>query len=206
VAANNVAAAYLLLEKYGLAEQVLKASIENKDSSYAHNLLGTCYYRQERYEEAAEEYERALELEDSEWDLWGNLAGTYRLLDLPGEAERCYQEGIRRLEDALEVNPEDADLRLDYADYLLEAGDTDESLRQIELVEALPELNRNPWLMYLTGQVYEKHGQRQDAIDWVIKALENGWSRETVESSPTMRDFVQDPEWIRRAELIEDVN
>jgi tetratricopeptide (TPR) repeat protein len=206
VAANNVAAAYLLLERYGLAESVLRTSIEKKDSYYAHNLLGTCLYRQERYEEAAEEYEKALELEDSEWDLWGNLAGTYRLLSLHDEAERCYREGIRRLEDALEVNPEDADLRLDYADYLLEAGDTDESLRQIELVEALPELDRNPWLMYLIGQVYEKRGQRQVAIDWVIKALENGWSRNTVESSPTMRDFVRDPEWIRRAELIENPN
>ena len=60
--------------------------------------------------------------------------------------------------------------------------------------------------MYLIGQVYEKRGQRQTAIDWVIKALENGWSRESVESSPTMRDFVQDREWIRRAELMEESN
>jgi tetratricopeptide (TPR) repeat protein len=206
VAATNVAAGYIRLRRYELAEPILKALIEEKDSAYLRDLLGTSLYHQDRFQEAAEQYEAALLMDDSDWSLWGNLAGTYVLLELHEEARRCYGEGIQRLEYALEINPEDAELRLDYADYLFEAGDPNESQRQIELVEALPELDRNPWLMYLIGQVYEKRGQRQTAIDWVIKALENGWSRESVESSPTMEGFVQDPEWIRRAEVTEESN
>ncbi len=205
-AVGNVVAAYTRLEEWDLAEAVVKELIEEEDNFFARDLLGTCYWRQKRFEEAAEEYEKALELDDSDWALWGNLGGMYKHLNRPEEAERCFEEAMQRVTGALEINPEDAEFRLDYADYLYELGEEDESLRQLELVEVLPELDTDPSLMYLMGQVYEKCGRRQDAIDWVIKALEDGWPRETVESSPTMKDFVQDPEWIRRAELIDNSN
>ena len=53
----------------------------------------------------------------------------------------------------------------------------------------------NVRVMYRTGTTYELLGEREEALMWIRKSLENGYSRSEIESQPEMKDFVADPRY-----------
>jgi tetratricopeptide (TPR) repeat protein len=63
---------------------------------------GNAYFKQGKYKEAIEEYEKALKVQPKDYPAWINMGLAYRRLSEPNKAIECYQK-------ALEINPEIAE-------------------------------------------------------------------------------------------------
>jgi len=47
-------------------------------------------------------------------------------------------------------------------------------------------------IMFHTGTTYEQLGEREQAIDWIVKAIENGYSKSEIEHQPELRKLLAD--------------
>lgn len=180
-ARNSVAAVHLRLQQPRLAQAVLERSLELQKSLqipptfHTYDLLGTSFYYQNEYGKAAESYEKALVLDDSQTFAWGNLGGCYKQLGREADAARCYRRAAELVRRRVEVNPKDAYSTLDLADYLIEAGDREQGRFYLEKALELPALETDPELMFVATQIFEELGDRKGAIDWALRALEAGF-------------------------------
>ena len=52
--------------------------------------------------------------------------------------------------------------------------------------------------MFEAGEVYEQIGDRDRALVWIRKALDQGYQRDLVERSPTLKALRADPRFTRR--------
>lgn len=100
------------LKKYEDAEQKYKDALKkNKDSYKASFNLGDAYYKQEKYEEAAEQFQ-ALTHKAASKD---TLAKAYHNLGNALLKSKKYQESIDAYKNALKNNPNDRDTRYNLA-------------------------------------------------------------------------------------------
>lgn len=97
-------------------EHLTKYTAAQPNDAYAHAMLGGAYQENKRYEEAAREYLRALELEPNYAFVQVNLARVYLALDKPEQAVEMFRASISRLEP-------NADDYFWYAMALKQAGD-----------------------------------------------------------------------------------
>ena len=147
---------------------------------------GNALYEEMKFEEAAEEYERALELEPDNVDVMTNLGVTYYRLGRLDEAIEVYTKAIA-------VAPEDADIRSNLAAAYVQkqgpGGGTDQlSLalehyqKAIELAPALAEAH------YGAGTVYALLGRIEEAIDEfeAFQELDAGTDPKATENARTI--------------------
>ena len=70
---SNLGAMYVEQGKYAEALSPLNKSIEIRPNFEAINNLGNAYFQLRRFSDAADAFQRGLNLDDSDWLLWGNL-------------------------------------------------------------------------------------------------------------------------------------
>ena len=138
----------------------------------------------------------ALELDDSRSTTWGNLAAACNVV--PGEEERaseCYARALELAQEELKLTPRSADLLAVMASYCAELGD---SSRARDFLNRSAELSSdNDQVMFQVGLTHEILGDRDEALLWIGRALENGYSRDQVESTPSLRDLCTDERYRR---------
>ncbi|MGC9455105.1 MAG: tetratricopeptide repeat protein [Phycisphaerae bacterium] len=117
----------------------------------------------EYYEQALEDYRRAIELKDDQPEYW---LGMIRLL-----IERNNLiEAETALTDAIEANPQSAEIRSFYSQYLASRGQSDEALAQIrEVIEQNPD-SATPYLTL--ASLHERRDEREAALEALKKAKE----------------------------------
>lgn len=197
---NRIAAVHLQMGRPAVAEAVLRASLAIDTTYEALDYLGTALYHQGQLASAAEQWEAALKLNESNYVLWGNLAGTYRQLGKDQEAERCYRKAVERLIPLVEVNPREVYYRIDLSDYLVELGEVGRGLEALDRAMELPRARSEPDVLALAGQICEKAGQRERAIFWTVEALKLGYPRSRIEGSLTLQALASDPAFREAAE------
>jgi len=100
------------------AARLLHDVLGSAQSAEAHYLLGNAYAELQRYQAAADAYQRALGIDDKHVDARANLAvALYHL--------QRHQEARDALEDALRLQPEDADLHYNLGGVLVALGELD---------------------------------------------------------------------------------
>lgn len=108
------------------------------------------------YKLAAADFERALSI-----DPQYSQAALYL-----GRAKHAlYQDddAIKALKQAIEIDPEYLEARLSYAAVLLDTGDLDEAIRQLDSVTKRDTSNGMAW--YLQSQAYVRKGSYSQAVD-----------------------------------------
>jgi tetratricopeptide (TPR) repeat protein/TolB-like protein len=170
--------------------------IEPVDNYSAPSNLGTLYYFEARFADAVRMYQRALEHDDGDYVVWGNLgfAQTYAG-DLEG-AQRSFQRAIKMAETLLgEEGPETVELPSDLASYHAMIGDRDSARRfQETAVARLPIDSEVPVTLIET---FEIMGDRELALEWVGKALARGMDTDELDKDPTLRGLVADERYRR---------
>jgi serine/threonine-protein kinase len=153
--------------------------------------LATIYFMEGRYSDAARMYEVALALDDSDYQLWGNLASSY--LWIPGQNENAlnaYREALRRGEELRKIQPNDWMLLCLLGGYYAEL---DERKKALELTEQALELAPEVVdVMFQAAHNYEVLGERDLALEWLGNALEHGYSHEQIESTPALHELCKD--------------
>ncbi len=191
---NNLGAAYLYLQRWQEAREAFERLIEIEPTAYAYSNLGYIAYVEGRHEDEVHVYEQALALDSLDYVIWGNLASAYqRAFDDSTKAIGHYRRAIRLAEAQVAVNPNDPGVLADLAGYHQEMKQFTEALFFLEKALAIdPE---NVRLMFTAGLIYEAAHDRDKALEWIGKALENGYPLDDVERTEMLDSLRLDPRY-----------
>ncbi len=180
------------LVEQGKMEEALEAfqkavRLDSNDAVARLNLAYT-YDRQGRNEEAIAEYQRAIGLSPSNLLAYNNLGVLY---DKMGH----YDEAIGEFQRALEIDPTDANALKNLENAKKSKGIIEEREGQIaELrreIEAHPD---NPMALYKLGRLYAFYDKKDQAIEWINKALEKGYDDlDYIKIDPALEKLRGDP-------------
>lgn len=135
-------------------------------------------------------FERALEVDDSDYSLWGNLAYSYRYGPRPDKAEEAFRRAVEMGEEVLAGVPDDESVRIDLAGYYAMLGDAARGRELLEpVVAAAPTV---PQTAANLAETLWDVGDHERAIEWVGRAFDAGVPRSRFEGRPTLRDMVAD--------------
>lgn len=188
---NNLGGIYYMLERWGDARAMFEQSLRVRKSYNIYSNLATLYYIEGNYEDAAKTYEQALELNDKDYLTWGNLAAAY--YGITGKKEKAiktYKKAIEIAEENLKINPSDPEVNSNLASYYADVDDSSKALKF--LTNALISAPDNVMVMYRAATTYEHLGNREKALYWIGKAIENGYSRSEIENQPELKNLVAD--------------
>ena len=193
---NNLGNAFLMQGHLSEARQAFEQAVTRKPYYAAYANLGYIYYTEGRPTDEARAYERALRLDSADFRVWGNLAGAYERSGASSDTvRRTYERAVQGAIDALDVNPNAASTRALLANYLTRLARTDEA--RLHLDRALTLAPDDADVAYHAGVAYELMGERALALEWIMRAMTNGYPLEWIEKDPELDDLRQDPEFIQ---------
>ena len=192
---SNLAAIYILEGRYNDATNALEKSIAIRKTGGALSNLGTAYFHLRRFDEAAQAYKEAIDFDQNNYSLWGNLAAAYYYGGHESDSKVPYSNAINLASERLAVNSMDAPVLADRAAYYSMLGNKAEALRDLKL--ALRLAPKDPEVLFGAAQVYDQFGDEKVAMDWIRRAVHAGCSRAEIRDSPAMDKLRNDPEFQR---------
>lgn len=181
--------------RYGEAITEFQRSITIQPTGSAYSNLGTAYFFQGAYPEAAAAFEGARELGANHYLLWSNLGDAYRQIPGKGDAALlCFERAIQLLSASITSSNIDPTLQSRMALYLVKANRPTEALARLKKIEPLSQDTPGiAAIAYRATVVHELAGQRQPALRSLEVALEGGY--------PTI-EILRDPELIGLREAV----
>ncbi|HKI47667.1 MAG TPA: tetratricopeptide repeat protein, partial [Balneolales bacterium] len=186
---SNLGGIYYLLQRWQPARDMFEHSLALKKTYDAASNLGTLDFIQGKYSTASRMYETALQLNQNDYNVWGNLAASYYWT--PGERDKAgptYEKAIHMAEDYLKINPKNPVVLAKLAGFYAETGDTSKSMEY--LTRSLKLGEKDSYVMFCAGATYEKLGKRDEAFLWIEKALKNGYSKSEIINQPELKSLI----------------
>ena len=189
---SNLGLAYKNLEQFADAKKAFEKAIQfEADPSYFSN-LGSTLQLEGDYAKAAEMFRRALELNPKNYIAAGNLASA--LVWAPGgekAARPAYLHAIGLAEAVRKDNPKEAVLLARLGSYYASIGEPAKSLPLLRQALALD--SNSPQILYKAGEAYELLHKRDEALNYMGKALHAGYSMEYIRREPELAALRADP-------------
>ncbi len=188
----NLGATLYLMGQPDSARAAYERSLALRPTWDAYTNLGSIEFSEGRYEAAARLYERALEMDDRDYRLWYNLATAYAYLpDGEDRARDAYRQAAERAEAERQINPRDPELLTALADCYANLGRGDVAYSLVQEAADLPSLNVHQ--MFRVGEMFEELGNRERALEWIGRALENGMPLAQIDHAPALDELRSDP-------------
>ncbi len=188
---NNLGIAYRRQGRFAEAKAAYKKAIELESADNYFANLGLVLEEEGSYQEAVDMYLKASTLNPSNYLTWGNLASVYDRI--PGNHEKAlesYLKAIRLAEAERKKRPDDATLLARLGSYYATIGVAEKSLPLLRQAAALePE---NPQVLYRVAEGYELLHHRDEALQWIEKALDKKYSLEALKRNPEMAALIAD--------------
>jgi tetratricopeptide (TPR) repeat protein/TolB-like protein len=188
---SNLGSALAKLGKLDEARRMYETAIRIAPSYGAYNNFANLLLRQRLFAEAAAAYEKALELNSQDHNVWGNLGAAY--LRTPGQKSRAndaYRRAIQLAEKARSAGLGDPNLLARLAQYYAIQGKRSEPLELLRT--ALAQAPTDVSVLISAAITYETLGFREEALQWVRKSLELGYPRLEVEQTPDFDELRKD--------------
>jgi len=192
---SNLAGAYSDMgeKHYSEAEENYRKSIALEPSYPAYSNLGYLYIKEQKYAEAAAAVEKALQLNDKDYMVWGNLAFAYEGLKDKEKADKAHDREIALLEEGVQGNPRDAvaqsNLGLLYAKKKLR----EQAISRIQSALALSPDDTT--VLEAVGQAYEDLGDRAQALQYIEKSVQKGYALADLKTIPDLQALLSDPKF-----------
>jgi serine/threonine-protein kinase len=187
----NLGAALSNDRKLDQATEALQKSLRIAPSYAAYTNLGAVFYRQERYGEAAQNYEQALRLNDKDYRVWSNLGSAYHTLGREDQAQAAYRRALPLLEDVGNSRPQDATIQSGLGLQYARAGDRAKAVPRLEAAALLAPKEAS--VSERVAEAYEILGDRRKAVEFLNLAVQNGYAVENLRKNPDVRDIIKDP-------------
>ncbi len=187
---TNLAAAYSYDGEPRKAIAVYE-SVADLDATMMSN-LSLLYFDEGRYQEAAALLKRALVLEPRSAVKHGNLGDTYRKLGLPEEAAEEYRRAAALTAEQLNVDGKDATSLARHAVFLAKLGEPTQALQDIRrAVDLTPD---DHTVLYKRAVVHALLNQRAEAVEWLRRAVQKGYSRSRASGDPDLESIRKLPQ------------
>ncbi len=191
---STLGGVYLFQGRYQDGIDAFKRSIDLRPSPYASNNLGYAFILMHRFPEAIAALEQAAKLDNSWWQIWGNLGDAlYWSPDQRAQAPAKYRQAISIGLSKLQVNPRDAELLAYLANYSAMVNDRSAALDYLE--RALKISPSNGEVLFRAAIVYNHFNQTEQALAYLKKALDGGYSRAIVRDTPDFQALQQNPQF-----------
>jgi len=196
-ALNNLGGLMYFLERRAEAREAFESSLAAYPNADAYSQLGVMAFDEADYARAADMFERAVELAPDDCQLAGNLATAYHWGGDRTRAAPAIRRAIEVCEASLAAAPDDPLLMAALAGYHGMLGEN--RRRGLELLEGATATEIvDAQLMSVIGESYEDLGDRDRALLWLGRALDNGVTVAQLERMPSLDRLRKDP---RFAEL-----
>lgn len=187
----NLGATLLYEGKYADAIKPLEQSLSIRPTANAYTNIGTAYYYQHRYHDAVQSYEKAVQMNDNDHALWGNLAEAYYLDGQGVKARSAGERAIAIAKGELAVNSRDPELLEALAKYYAMNGDRANSLSY--LAKSVEQGKSDKDALFSAAVIYNHLGDKGLALEWLGKALRAGYSPEMARQEPDLDSLHGDP-------------
>jgi serine/threonine-protein kinase len=190
----NLAAVYIDTgdaKHYPEAEQALKKSIELSPTYPAYANLGYLYTQQNKNAEAAAALEKALQMNDKDFLVWGNLMLAYQGLGNKEKEAMARDRELALLEQATIANPRDGDVQSYLALLYAQKKMREKSLSRIQTALALAPDDAT--VLENVGEAYEDLGDRSHALQYVEMGLQKGYGLAAIKNNRDLKDLISDP-------------
>jgi len=153
--------------------------------------LGYLYLQERRFAESAAMTEKALQINDKDYVVWGNLRLAYTWLKQDDKAVSARERELALAVQAAKMQPLDArvqgELGLMYAKKKL----SDSALPHLQSALALaPD---NPDVLSDVGEAYEDLGDRKMALHYIELSLQKGYALDALKNNPELQELLVDP-------------
>jgi tetratricopeptide (TPR) repeat protein/TolB-like protein len=190
----NLGAMDFRLQRWEEAEQMFKRSIQLDPNGTAYSNLGTLYFYRGRYAEAAREFEQAVQVAPKNDMWWANLGDAYRWA--PGEKEKspaAYNMAVDLERAQLKVNPKSAETLGTLALSEAKLGKKADAIRSVRRATELEP--KNPQYIYFEALVSHLAGDRASALEFLKKAVAEGYPVSEILAEPEWHSLSNDPEF-----------
>jgi tetratricopeptide (TPR) repeat protein/predicted Ser/Thr protein kinase len=190
----NLGATLLYEAKYAEAIKPLEQSLAVRATADSYSNLGTAYYYQHRFHDSAQAYEKAVQMNDKDYSLWGNLGEAYYLDGARPKAHDAFEKGIAIAKEGLAVNNRDPDLLDALAKYSAMVDDRPHALAY--LTQAVEQSKSDKDVLFSAAVIYDRLGDKGLALEWLGKALRAGFSPEMARRQPDLDNLHGDPRFL----------
>lgn len=171
------------------ASAAFERSLQIKPNYPALSNLGTLRFYSGAYAEAADLYRHAVELDPSDFRLWGNIGDALSAASVdPIEAQEYYREAALRAERYLKISPDDAQGFSELAWYSANLGDKAKALEMQGKAEALA-TERGEVALW-GAQTMAILDDAKAAREQMAKARAEGIPQQRIESIPVLRRLI----------------
>jgi eukaryotic-like serine/threonine-protein kinase len=191
---SNLAATYIDSgdpKRYPEAEAALKKSIELSPSYPAYANLGDLYLLQNRFAEGAAATEKALQLNDKDFMVWGNLVAAYDGLKDDAKSNAALARELPLLEEAARSSPRDASVQYRLGDIYARQKQTQKALARAQAAVALSP--NDAYVLQGVAGIYERLGDRSRAVSFVNRAIQKGYSLQALKNDALFTSVISDP-------------
>jgi tetratricopeptide (TPR) repeat protein len=197
---SNLGAMYVAQGHYMESLAPLNRSIEIRPNLEAFNNLGNAYFELRRFSDAASAFQHGLNLDDSDWLLWGNLGDSLFWSGVQkSKAIAAYENAIARAEKKLEVNPKDTIVLAFLADYNAMSGHPKKAAQEIEQALALAPADGEVRLR--AAIAYNQFGNTDRCLASLEKAVAVGYSAQVIRDTPDFDHLHNNPRFRALARL-----
>jgi tetratricopeptide (TPR) repeat protein len=169
--------------RYSEAIEALNHSIALRPNPGAYNNLGYVYTLMGRFPEAIQALQQALKIDDSDWMNWGNLGDAlYWSPNRRGEAAANYRKAISIAASKLQVNSQDVATLAYLANYSAMLGNKEAATEYVH--KALKLAPSDGEALYRAAIVYNHFNDSEQALTYIRKALQAGYSRSVIRDTP----------------------
>ena len=175
------------------ATQALEKSIAIRPTYFGYQNLGVAHSRLRQFDQAARATREALRLDDSDYQVWGNLGDfLYYGGNKPGAMD-AYKKAVSMAEQRLKINPRDGDAVSDLARYWAVFGDRRRALNYLDRSLAGKEKDKD--VLFQAAVVYNQLRETGPALEWLSKALAAGYSKSVVSKTPDLDNLHTNPRY-----------
>ncbi|MBL8230208.1 MAG: tetratricopeptide repeat protein [Bryobacterales bacterium] len=192
LAHHNLAGVYLRQGRYKEARPHFERAIALSPTHRNYSGMGTLLMLEGNFVDATKMFQKAIDLNPDNYSSWANLAASFAWS--PGGKEKAkegYRKAIALAEEQRKRLPKDADLLADLGGYYAAIGDAEKAMPLVRQALALgPE---SPSINYRAAEAYELLQRREEALRWIRKAIELGYSLDYIQRSPELALLRADP-------------
>jgi len=178
-------------KKYDECALMARRAIERKpDCDGSWNILGRALMTSNRYKEAADMVEQALEANGDDYNVYVPYMLCMERIGLKKEAGAMRDRMSRVLRQQLELVPEDVRARILLATNLASVGEAEESMRHLQTAVVLRPKDGNT--LYNAACTYGVLGKKSEALETLKKAIAAGYGNLNWAARDTDLDCLHD--------------